>query len=236
MEDRLTPVLYLEMTEADPDDYAARPRRRRARTPRRRAGHVVAERLPRPARPPARAGGVRHPRGLRVRPVVRRPAHARRHRRPPLPAHAAAGSGPAHGQAHGVALAGVDQPDHRGRGAGVARLGRLRAPQLHRRGGHTRLRDDHSVRERHQGRPALPALLRVRRSRRRGHVQADAPARGDRRSERGERPSARRGRSIPRCASCTSTRSSSSATRRASRPPPTRWRGRPMPAARSVRV
>ena len=176
MEDRETPVLYLEMTEADARRLRARPGQRRAGAARGRAGDVVAQRLPRPSRPPARAAGVRHPRGVRVRPVVRRAVDAERHLRTPLPAHAPSGSGAAHRQAHGVAVARADQPDHPRRGAGVARLGRLRAPQPHRRGRRARLHDDHALRERDGRRSALPALLRVRRPRRRGHVQADASA------------------------------------------------------------
>ena len=236
MEDRLTPVLYLEMTEADPDDYA-----------RSRVGDVLA--LPgveratwwrnvyrdRPDLPRELAEfdtlGVYEcdpsfvapptPDGIAGHHFLRtpRPGQGRLTGKPTVSLSLVLISPTTEGEAQALRDWGDFVHLNYIVEAGIPGFGMITP-----------------VRERHQGRPALPALLRVRRSRRRGHVQADAPARGGRRSERGERPSARRGRSIPRCASCTSTRSSSSATRRASPPAPTRWRGRPTPAARSVRV
>ena len=78
VEDRITPGLYLEMTDRPLDAYA------RDRVPevlgaaRRRAGHLVAQRAPRPRRSPAGAPRVRPSRRLRGR--------RRRSRAPPTPA------------------------------------------------------------------------------------------------------------------------------------------------------
>ena len=87
VEDRITPGLYLEMT-----DLAARRRTPRERVPAvlgaagRRAGDVVAQRAPRPRRPAPRAARVRPPRRLRGRPTRSpRPTPPDGHHRPPLP-------------------------------------------------------------------------------------------------------------------------------------------------------
>ena len=212
MEDRETPVLYLEMTEATPDDYAEEPVGDVRALPGRRARHLVAQRLPRPARPASASCPSSTPSACTsATPSFVPPVDARRDRRAPLPAHAAPGQGRLTGKPTVSLSLVLISPTTSDRGAGAARLGRLRAPQPHRRGRRPGLHDDHALRERHRRRPALPALLRVRRSRRRGHVQADAADASRRGSARGTRRSARRGRCTRRCASCTSTRSSSSA-------------------------
>ena len=150
MEDRETPVLYLEMTEATPDAYAeervgdvrALPGVERATWWR----NVYRDRpdLPR-VLPEFDTLGV-----YECTPTFVPPSTPEGDRRAPLRAYAAPGAGTSHRQADGVAVAGAHQPDAAARGAGAARLGRLRAPQPHRRGRRPGLHDDHALRERHR--------------------------------------------------------------------------------------
>ena len=178
MEDRLTPVLYLEMTEADPDDYA-----------RSRVGDVLA--LPgveratwwrnvyrdRPDLPRELAEfdtlGVYECDPSFVAPATPDGIAGHHFLRTPRP-----GQGRLTGKPTVSLSLVLISPTTEDEAQALRDWGDFVHLNYIVEAGIPGFTMITPVRERHQGRPALPALLRVRRPRRRGHVQADAPAGG----------------------------------------------------------
>ncbi len=112
MEDRESPVLYLEMTEATPDEYARdrrAPRCARSRaSSARRGGATCTATVPIcPASCPSSTPSA----CTSATPSFVAPATPDGIIGPPLPAHAAPRTGSPDRQAHGVAVAGAHQPD-----------------------------------------------------------------------------------------------------------------------------
>ena len=212
MEDRETPVLYLEMTEATPDDYA----RDRVKdvlalpgSSGRRGGATSTATVPTfPASCPSST-----PSGCTS--ATRRSSRRRRCRTHISGHHFLRTPRPGQGRLTGkptvslsLVLISPTTPDEAqalrdwGDFVHLNHIVEAGVP------GFTMITPYENATRR---RSALPALLRVRRPRRRDHVQADASTGRGAPRRVGARRSARRGRCTPRCASRTSTRSRGSA-------------------------
>ena len=177
MEDRITPGLYLEMTDRAIDEYARDRVPDVLAHPGRSARHVVAQREAQPRRSAARPARVRPPRRLRGRRHVRRARHTRRHHRPSFPPLPPTRPGHRLRPSDHRTLARADLAEGGVEGTRAARLGRLRAHPSHRRGRGPRLLHDHAVRERRRRRSPLHAFLRDGHRRSGDRVQIDDSAR-----------------------------------------------------------